>query len=125
MPLGGTAGADGAVAVTAGTAGAVTFEVTNNASTTPGGQRFDVEYGADYARQVLSEAASFIWNVCNQTGAREADRRPVDGGGAVTLVVVDDTDGGIASTSGSAIELSEGYVARFTGDLKAELTGVL
>ncbi|KAF6983582.1 hypothetical protein CFC21_001745 [Triticum aestivum] len=113
------------LAFVAGTAGAVTFEVTNNASTTPGGQRFDVEYGADYARQVLSEAASFIWNVFNQTGAREADRRPVDGGGAVTLVVVDDTDGGIASTSGSAIELSEGYVARFTGDLKAELTGVL
>ncbi|VAH04741.1 unnamed protein product [Triticum turgidum subsp. durum] len=90
------------LAFVAGTAGAVTFEVTNNASTTPGGQRFDVEYGADYARQVLSEAASFIWNVFNQTGAREADRRPVDGGGAVTLVVVDDTDGGIASTSGSA-----------------------
>jgi hypothetical protein len=98
---------------------AVTFEVTNNASTTPGGQRFDREYGVGHATEVLSQATSFIWNVFNQT---EAHRRPVDG---VALVVVNDTFGGIASTSGSAIELSQSYVGGYTGDLEAELTGVL
>uniref|UniRef100_A0ACD5TJ75 Uncharacterized protein n=1 Tax=Avena sativa TaxID=4498 RepID=A0ACD5TJ75_AVESA len=101
------------------TAGAVTFEVTNNASTTTGGQRFDLEYGVDHATQVLSEASSFIWTVFNQT---EADRRPVN---VLALTVVDDTFGGIASTSGSAIELSQRYVGGYTGDLEAELTGVL
>ncbi|KAK1695018.1 hypothetical protein QYE76_011720 [Lolium multiflorum] len=103
----------------AGTAGAVTFEATNNASTTPGGQRFDREYGVGNATRVLSEASSFIWKVFNQT---EADRRPVDN---VALAVVDDTFGGVASTSGSAIELSQRYVGGYTGDLQTELTGVL
>uniref|UniRef100_A0ACD5TNL8 Uncharacterized protein n=1 Tax=Avena sativa TaxID=4498 RepID=A0ACD5TNL8_AVESA len=107
------------VFVFVGTAGAVTFEVTNNASMTPGGQRFDVQYGVGHATQVLSEAASFIWTVFNQ---KETDRRPIN---VVALTVVDDTFGGIASTGGSAIELSQRYVGGYTGDLEAELTGVL
>ncbi|CAN6293112.1 unnamed protein product [Urochloa humidicola] len=43
-----------AVAVTS-VAAAGTFHVTNNAPATPGGQRFDCDYGASYAARVLSE----------------------------------------------------------------------
>nr|CAB3499290.1 unnamed protein product [Digitaria exilis] len=71
----------------AATAGAVTFDATNTASNTPGGQRFDQAVGLDYAKQVLSDASSFIWGTFNQPS--DADRKPVD---AVTLVV-EDIDG--------------------------------
>ncbi|CAN6318021.1 unnamed protein product [Urochloa humidicola] len=73
----------------AAVAGAVTFDATNTASDTPGGQRFDQIVGLDYAEQVLSDASAFVWNIFNQPNP--ADRRPVD---AVTLVVED--IGGVA-----------------------------
>ncbi|KAM3402419.1 hypothetical protein ACQJBY_006354 [Aegilops geniculata] len=73
----------------AATAGAVTFDVTNEASSTAGGQRFDREYGATYAKQVLSDASSFTWGIFNQPDP--SDRRPADGD-TVTLAVRD-TDG--------------------------------
>ncbi|EMS65358.1 hypothetical protein TRIUR3_33397 [Triticum urartu] len=105
----------------AATAGAVTFDVTNEASSTAGGQRFDQEYGADYAKQVLSDASSFTWGIFNQPDP--SDRRPADGD-TVTLAVRD-TDG-IAATSGSTVELSARYVGGITGDdLKEQVTGVL
>nr|TKV93165.1 hypothetical protein SEVIR_9G207901v2 [Setaria viridis] len=94
----------------AATAGAVTFDVKNEAASTPGGQRFDRNYGADYARQVLSDASTFTWSVFNQLNP--ADRRPADGD--TVLLAVRDT-GGIASTRGSTIELSARYVDGITG----------
>lgn len=96
------------------TAGAVTFEAINNASTTPGGQRFDRSYGVGYAAQVLSDASCFAWAVFNQTSP--ADRRPVD---RVTLVV--NAMDGIAYTEGSTIVLNAGYVNNYTGDVKTEV----
>jgi opacity protein-like surface antigen len=98
----------------AATAGAVTFEVINNATTTPGGQRFDRDYGVSYAAQVLSDASCFIWAVFNQKSP--ADRRPVD---HVTLVV--NAVDGIAYTAGSTIVLNAGYVNNYTGDVKTEV----
>ena len=98
----------------AATAGAVTFEVINNATTTPGGLRFDRDYGVSYAAQVLSDASSFIWEVFNQTSP--ADRRPVD---HVTLVV--NAMDGIAYTDGTTIVLNAGYVNNYTGDVKTEV----
>lgn len=102
------------LAAAAVTAGAVTFEALNNATTTPGGQRFDRDYGVSYAAQVLSDAAFFTWAVFNQTSP--ADRAPVD---TVTLVV-NATDG-IAYTDGSTIVLNAGYVNNYTGDLRTEV----
>ncbi|CAN6282643.1 unnamed protein product [Urochloa humidicola] len=102
----------------AAVAGAVTFDATNTASDTPGGQRFDQIVGLDYAEQVLSDASAFVWNIFNQPNP--ADRRPVD---AVTLVVED--IGGVAFTSGSDIHLSAQYVGGYSGDVKTEVTGVL
>ncbi|RCV42346.1 hypothetical protein SETIT_9G209200v2 [Setaria italica] len=102
----------------AATAGAVTFDVKNEAASTPGGQRFDRNYGADYARQVLSDASTFTWSVFNQLNP--ADRRPADGD--TVLLAVRDT-GGIASTSGSTIELSARY-DQVTGVLYHEVAHV-
>uniref|UniRef100_A0A0E0M939 Basic secretory protease n=1 Tax=Oryza punctata TaxID=4537 RepID=A0A0E0M939_ORYPU len=108
------------LAVTASsTAGAVTYEVNNEAASTAGGQRFDREYGADYAKQVLADASSFTWNIFNQPSA--ADRSPVD----TVVLAVRDVDG-IASTLGNTITLGAGYVAGITGnDFNTQVTGVL
>ncbi|XBJ24200.1 hypothetical protein VPH35_002136 [Triticum aestivum] len=84
-------------------------------------ERFDREYGAAYAKQVLSDASSFTWGIFNQPDP--SDRRPADGD-TVTLAVRD-TDG-IASTSGSTIQLSARSVGGITGDnLKEQVDGVL
>ena len=107
-------------AAAAPAAGAVTFNATNTASDTPGGERFDQAVGLDYTEQVLSDASTFVWSAFNQPSP--ADRRPVD---AVTLVVED--IGGVAFTSGDAIHLSARYVGGYPsgGDVRAEVTGVL
>jgi hypothetical protein len=102
------------LALAATTAGAVTFDATNTASNTPGGQRFDQAVGLDYAKQVLSDASTFIWNTFNQPSP--ADRKPVD---AVTLVV-EDIDG-VAFTSANGIHLSAQYVGNYSGDVKTEV----
>ncbi|CAL4942548.1 unnamed protein product [Urochloa decumbens] len=107
-----------AVAVTS--VAAVTFHVTNSAPATPGGQRFDRDYGASYAARVLSDASGFTWAVFNQTTS-PASRRPVDN---VTLVV-NATGGPAAYTDGTTIVLDAGYVGNYTGDVMAEVTGVL
>nr|BAJ85547.1 predicted protein [Hordeum vulgare subsp. vulgare]BAJ92253.1 predicted protein [Hordeum vulgare subsp. vulgare]CAA74594.1 hypothetical protein [Hordeum vulgare] len=102
----------------AATARAVTFDASNTASGTAGGQRFDNAVGLAYSKQVLSDASTFIWNTFNQRAA--ADRKPVD---AVTLVVED--IGGVAFASGNGIHLSAKYVGGYSGDVKKEVTGVL
>ncbi|XP_006661891.1 uncharacterized protein LOC102706684 [Oryza brachyantha] len=100
------------------TAGAVTFDATNTASNTAGGQRFDQEVGVEYARQVLADASAFIWDAFGQP--TDGDRKPVD---AVTLAVED--IGGVAFTSANGIHLSAQYVGGYSGDVRAEVTGVL
>lgn len=96
-------------------AAAVTYEVSNEAASTAGGQRFDREYGAGYAKQVLAAASSFTWSIFSQPSA--ADRRPVD----AVVLAVRDVDG-IASTSGNTITLGAGYVAGVTGnDFKTQV----
>jgi hypothetical protein len=62
--------------VLAATSGAVTFDATNTVPSTDGGARFDREVGVDNAKQVLSDASSFIWATFNQPNPE--DYRPVD-----------------------------------------------
>nr|CAB3494327.1 unnamed protein product [Digitaria exilis] len=93
------AGVASLLALAAALAGDFTFAVTETASNTPGGQRFDQVVRLDYAAQVLSDATAFVLTIFNQTNP--ADRRPVV---EVTLVVED--IGGVAFTSGSGIHLS-------------------
>ncbi|CAL4934103.1 unnamed protein product [Urochloa decumbens] len=106
------------VTLLAATAGAVTFDATNAASNTAGGQRFDREVGLDFAKRILSDASTFIWMTFNQP--TPADRKPVD---KITLVVAD--VGGIASTSGDVTTLSAQYVGNISGNAKIEVASVL
>ncbi|KAF0906547.1 hypothetical protein E2562_011527 [Oryza meyeriana var. granulata] len=119
MAIAAAAAASVLLLAAASTAGAVTYKVNNEATSTAGGRRFDQEYGVDYAKQVLADASSFTWKIFNQPSP--ADRNSVD---AVVLAVRD--VGGIASTSGNTITLGAGYVAAITGnDFKTQVTGVL
>lgn len=104
------------LAAAAAAADDVTFDATNTASNTSGGQRFDQVVGIDYAEQVLSDASAFVWTVFNQPNP--ADRRPADDD-EVTLVVED--IGGVAFTSGSGIHLSAQYVGSYSGDVRTEV----
>ncbi|KAI5016690.1 uncharacterized protein LOC123432463 [Hordeum vulgare subsp. vulgare] len=103
----------------AGTARAVTFDATNTVPDSAGGQRFNQDVGVDYAKQVLSDASSFIWTTFNQPNP--GDRRDYD---SVTLAVVDNIEP-VAQTVGNAIQLRAQYVAGFDGDVKQEVKGVL
>jgi hypothetical protein len=97
-------------------AGAVTFEATNTVPDSAGGQRFDQDFGGvEHAKQVLSEASSFIWTTFNEPSP--ADRRDYD---SVSLTVVDNINP-VAQTIGNAIQLRAQYVAGFNGDVKQEV----
>ncbi|EEE51183.1 hypothetical protein OsJ_31986 [Oryza sativa Japonica Group] len=104
------------MAAVAATAGAVTFDATNTASNTAGGQRSTGRVGVDYAKQMLADASSFIWDTFEQPGDG-GDRKPVD---AVTLTV-EDIDG-VAFTSGDGIHLSARYVGGYSaaGNVRAK-----
>ncbi|KAF8672390.1 hypothetical protein HU200_049595 [Digitaria exilis] len=123
MKLHYVAGVASLLVLAAATAAAddITFDATNTASNTSGGQLFDQVIGVDYAEQVLSDASAFVWSIFNQPNPD--DRRPVDND-EVTLVVED--IGGVAFTSGSGIHLSAQYVGSYSGDVRTEVvTGVL
>ncbi|CAN6310643.1 unnamed protein product, partial [Urochloa humidicola] len=105
-------------ALLAATSGAVSFDATNSVPGTDGGARFDRDVGVDYAKQVLSDASSFIWATFNQPNPD--DRKPVD---SIVLTVVD-TISAPAQTSDDAISLSAQYVAEVTGVLYHETTHV-
>ncbi|PKA62498.1 hypothetical protein AXF42_Ash009385 [Apostasia shenzhenica] len=106
-----------AVAATA-TAAQPVYEVVNNAQGTAGGNRFEESIGPDYTKQVLAEAASFIWSTFAQSAA--GDRKNVD---HVTVII--ESMGGVAYTSNNEIHFSAEYIENFSGDVKQEFTGVL
>jgi hypothetical protein len=89
-------------------AGAVRFGVVNRVPDSAGGQRFDRDYGGvAYAKQVLSEASSFIWTTFNEPSPE--DRRDYE---IVVLEVVEDLPPGlVAQTSRNAIQLRAQSVA--------------
>uniref|UniRef100_A0ACD5ULV7 Uncharacterized protein n=1 Tax=Avena sativa TaxID=4498 RepID=A0ACD5ULV7_AVESA len=98
------------------TAAGLRFEATNNATTTPGGQRFDREYGVGLAVQVLSEASCFVWKIFNQTAP--ADRRPaVDDRVKFVVNFVNTNILAFERDSESSITLNAGYVNNITGDV--------
>ncbi|KAL6964058.1 hypothetical protein U1Q18_035113 [Sarracenia purpurea var. burkii] len=97
---------------------AVDYTVTNNAETTAGGLRFTNEIGPDYAKQTLASATDFIWDLFQQSS--EADRKNV----AQVSLFIDAMDG-VAYTSNDEIHVSANYIGGYSGDVKAEITGVL
>uniref|UniRef100_A0ACD5TJK4 Uncharacterized protein n=1 Tax=Avena sativa TaxID=4498 RepID=A0ACD5TJK4_AVESA len=113
------------MALAATAAAAVTFEAINAVPDSAGGQRFDQDFGGvEYAKQVLSEASSFIWTTFNEPSPED---RP--GYDSVTLTLVDNIQpGAVAVTSGNAIQLGAQSVAEINGDadtVKEAVNGVL
>lgn len=101
----------------AGRIHAVEYSIINNATGTAGGTRFQNEIGFPYTRQTLQAASSFIWQTFKQG---EADRKRVD---RVTTII--ETMGGVAYAINNEIHVSANYIAGYSGDVKAEITGVL
>ncbi|XP_027360357.1 uncharacterized protein LOC113868718 [Abrus precatorius] len=96
----------------------VQYTVTNTASTTAGGVRFNQEIGAAYAKQTLKSATQFTWRVFQQNGL--ADRKKVE---KVSLIV-EEMDG-VAYATNNEIHLNAKYVGSYSGNVKTEITGVL
>ncbi|KAH0727388.1 hypothetical protein KY284_003253 [Solanum tuberosum] len=97
---------------------AVDYTVTNRAANTPGGARFNRDIGAQYSKQTLAAATSFIWNTFQQNSP--ADRKNVQ---KINMYV--DDIGGVAYTSGNEIHVSARYIQSYSGNVKREITGVL
>ncbi|XP_052196085.1 uncharacterized protein LOC127803696 [Diospyros lotus] len=99
---------------------AVTYVVNNKAATSPGGVRFTTEIGAEYSKQTLASATSFIWRIFQQSSPAER-KSPLPQ--RVTLFV-DDMDG-VAYSVNNEIHLSAKYIGGYSGNVKREVTGVL
>ncbi|KAD4179258.1 hypothetical protein R6Q59_022861 [Mikania micrantha] len=94
------------------------YNVTNTASTTPGGLKFTNKIGDRYTKQTLISATRFIWIIFLQR--RTTDRKTV----ARISVFIDDM-GGVAYTFNNTIHVSANYIQGYSGDVKNEITGVL
>ncbi|XP_004137101.1 uncharacterized protein LOC101216297 [Cucumis sativus] len=102
------------------TVSAVEYIITSNAGGTPGGNRFDTQIGADYCRQTMIEASGFIWSIFRQN--TPADRRNVQ---SVILLIDRDLHQYPAFASNNRIHVSASYIARYNGDVRMAVTGIL
>ncbi|KAI4318773.1 hypothetical protein MLD38_032442 [Melastoma candidum] len=97
---------------------AVEYTVTNTATGTPGGLRFENEIGTSFAMGVLTTATQFIWTTFEETSP--TDRKDF---GSVSLFIDDDVF--TAYTINNEIHVSGQYIEATSGDLRAEFAGVL
>ncbi|KAG5238758.1 hypothetical protein OIU76_015227 [Salix suchowensis] len=100
------------------TVSAVDYTVTNRATGTAGGARFNTDIGVDYSKQTLASATDFIWRTFQQTNA--ADRKDIQ---TVNLFI--DVMTGVAYSVNNEIHVSDSYIGGYSGDVKTEITGVL
>ena len=98
---------------------AVEYIVTNEAVGTTGGDRFNNEVGADFTKQVMEGASTFIWQTFRQG---EGDRKNFD---QVVMNVKTMEGNAVAVTLGNKINYSADSIAVSKGDLKDMVTGVL
>ncbi|MQL73349.1 hypothetical protein Taro_005690 [Colocasia esculenta] len=96
----------------------VRYVVTNNATNTLGGERYDSEVGADFTVQVLRNATVFVWKVFEQGPDERKDVHEVH-------LYVRSADGIANTDGGSNIFVSADYIGNFSGDVRPFLTGVL
>lgn len=97
--------------------GAVDYVVTNNASGTLGGARFDLDVGLNYSNHVLVAASFFFWSIFQQPA--DADRKRLR---RIALTVEPMQDGVVTYTSADEIPLSVDYIASYSsGDLRMEV----
>ncbi|KAJ6692452.1 BASIC SECRETORY PROTEASE [Salix purpurea] len=85
------------------TLSAVDYTVTNRATGTAGGARFNTDIGVDYSKQTLASATDFIWRTFQQTNA--ADRKDIQ---TVSLFI--DVMGGVAYAVNNEIHVSDSYI---------------
>lgn len=98
---------------------AVEYIVTNEAVGTTGGDRFNNEVGADFTKQIMEDAFTFIWQTFRQG---EGDRKNFD---QVVMNVKTMEGNAVALTLGNKINYSADSIAGSTGNLKDMVTGVL
>ncbi|ONK77994.1 uncharacterized protein A4U43_C02F13100 [Asparagus officinalis] len=107
-----------AAAAASSTSAAVEYTLINNATGTPGGEKFKNKVGFQYTRQVLSDATCFIFTIFNQH--LDSERKNID---RITLII--HSFNGVAYAINNEIHVSSDYIAGYTGDVKREITGVL
>ncbi|KAJ0010781.1 hypothetical protein Pint_33835 [Pistacia integerrima] len=79
---------------------AVEYVVTNRATTTPGGIRFNNELGSEYTKQRMAAASDFIWGIFQQNTEAERINRP-------------------------QVHVNDSYINNIRGDIKSDFNGVL
>ncbi|KAI3989534.1 hypothetical protein MKX01_035296 [Papaver californicum] len=94
------------------------YEVTNNATGTPGGTRFTDKIGIKYSKSILQLASEFNWRVFRQS--KNSERKNVE-----SIKMYLETMDGVAYASNDEIHVSASYIAGYSGDVKREITGVL
>lgn len=100
-------------------AGAVEYEVTNNAVGTPGGDRFENELGVDYSKGVLADASAFVLKTFQESF--ETDQKNVQ---LITLSIENlNQDKIVAETIQNNIRYNAKFIAG--DDLKRGFEGVL
>lgn len=98
---------------------AINYFVINKATDTPGGQRFEREIGAEFAKQKMHEAAQFIPKIFRQDA--QSRRQGVDN---ITLVI-EHLDF-VAYAYNNEIHVAHEYLRDFkTGPLRPEMAGVI
>lgn len=98
----------------------VEFSVSNTAGNTAGGIRFDLEIGASNAEETLKTATDFILKIFQQQHA-DADRKTVH----KIRLFIDPEYGAVSYTSGTDIFIAADHIAKFSGDLRNEVAGIL
>ncbi|KAK3023796.1 hypothetical protein RJ639_043412 [Escallonia herrerae] len=98
---------------------AVEYVVTNTATGTPGGVRFDREIGIEYTKKIMGIINRFVWELLDERTA--ADRKPVE---VVNLYIVE-FNGAEAITWGDNINVSSIYLQGYQGNLTWEFTSLL
>ncbi|KAL1539826.1 hypothetical protein AAHA92_24262 [Salvia divinorum] len=83
---------------------AIRFAAVNNASSTPGGQRFDRDIGIAYTLKTMPGIASFIWKTFGQPS--EGDRRHYYPKDEVTTIIQDLQDGALGETGDNNVYMS-------------------
>ncbi|XP_057795891.1 uncharacterized protein LOC131011998 [Salvia miltiorrhiza] len=93
--------------------------VTNNASTSPGGIRFDREIGAPFTIATVKSINDFIWKLFRQNSDAERKHVPV-----LNVVVKHLDDGALAETGGDNIYVNDWGIRSF-GNARFDFTALM
>ncbi|KAK2664963.1 hypothetical protein Ddye_003537 [Dipteronia dyeriana] len=100
---------------------AVDYTVTNRAETTSGGQIFNNQIGAEYAKQTMTSATDFIWRLFQQN--TPADRKEVP---RVPLFINDmEPNEAPAYSTNNEIHINDEYLSGIRGDIKRDFNGII